>query len=212
MNLREAIFNRDVGAILYFPSSLIVSSMEVLIESAKKGPKIVARSMITISNYVAKIHQVNERLKDLLSEIVSSMKSQISFLAPVIAGVVVGVSSMIVTILTSLSSSLETIGGEGGTIGGIDLATAETLISIFDVTSIVPSYYFQFVIGVFVIEIIWILSILSNGIENGADKLNEEYLIGRNLKRSMILYFIVSLLVVLVLNALAYAAISIPQI
>ncbi len=39
MDVKEAIFNEDRGAIVYFPSSLIESSMKVLIESSKKDQK-----------------------------------------------------------------------------------------------------------------------------------------------------------------------------
>ncbi|MCD4666567.1 hypothetical protein K8R47_02040, partial [archaeon] len=66
MGVRQAIFDLKRGAIWNYPSTIIESSMEVLIESSKKGPKIVSKSLISISTYLDRIHQVNERLKDLL--------------------------------------------------------------------------------------------------------------------------------------------------
>ncbi len=82
MGVKEAIFDSERGALKFFPSAVIEGGMKVLIESAKKGPQVVARSLISVSQYMERIHRVNMRLKDLLAEIISSMKSQISFMAP----------------------------------------------------------------------------------------------------------------------------------
>ncbi|MDD5133215.1 MAG: hypothetical protein PHD81_02155 [Candidatus Nanoarchaeia archaeon] len=202
MNLKEAIFNEKTGAILSYPSTLVQSSMEVLLESVKKGPRVAARSLISISNYVDEIHRVNERLKDLLTEIVSSMKSQISFMAPVIAGIVVGIGSMISGIIANMSTlfgNISSNAGEGATIGGNIMAAA----NLFKVKDIIPSFYFQLVVGVYVVEIIYILTILANGIENGPDKLNEKYLLGKNLFRGAMLYFILAFVVIFLFNLLA---------
>ena len=88
MGVNNAIFDPNVGAIHKYPSNLIESSMKVLIESSKKGPKIAATALLNVSRYIKEIHRVDERLKDLMAEIVGSMKSQISFLAPAISGIV----------------------------------------------------------------------------------------------------------------------------
>ena len=48
VSIREAIFDKDIGAINKYPSPLIESSMEVLLESSQKSPEIAARSMISI--------------------------------------------------------------------------------------------------------------------------------------------------------------------
>ena len=203
MSIKEAIFNKKNGAIWYYPSSLIESSMKVLIESAKKGTLIVSQALISISLYLDRIHQVNERLKDLLSEIISSMKSQINFLTPVIAGIVVGISAMIVTILSRLSAQLtETTSATeiGGIPGGFT-----GLIGLFDIKNIIPSYYLQLIIGLYVVEITIILTILVNGIENGADILNEKYSLGKNLYKSSIIYMLIAFFVTVIFTVLANA-------
>ena len=87
--VEEAIFNRRRGAIVYFPSNLIESSMKVLIESSKKGPLVASQALINVSEYIKEMHRVDERLKDLMADVVGSMKSQISFLTPAISGIAV---------------------------------------------------------------------------------------------------------------------------
>lgn len=201
MDVENAIFNLKNGAILNYPSPLVQSSMEVLVESSRKGPKVVATSLISISNYVSQIHNVNERLKDLLSDVMSSISSQINFLAPVIAGIVVGIASMIVTVIGYLANMIQesTLNASEGSVANI--SAISSFLSIYDT---IPSYYFQIIIGLYIVEIIYVLTVMSNGIENGADKITEENELGKNMKKSLLIYFIVSLLVIIIFNALAY--------
>lgn len=199
MSMEEAIFNLKNGAILSYPSPLIESSMEVLIESSKKGPYVVSNSMISISNYVNQIHAINERLKDLLGEIISGMKSMTNFLAPIIAGIVVGMASLIVSIIGRLTNLIpETAPEEGlANFGG-----ADTISALVNIKDVIPGYYFQIVIGVYIVEIIYILSVLLSGIENGPDKIGKENLIGKNMFSGTLLYVIVAFLFIIVFNAL----------
>jgi len=198
-DVKRAIFDKNIGAIAKYPSNLIESSMKVLLESSRKGPQVVSKSLTSISAYFERIHQVNERLKDLLSETLSSMKSQISFLTPIIAGIVVGISTMIVTILGRLSLLLLESTSQGGeaSLGGL-----EGLTGLFEIPSIIPSYFLQLVIGIYVIEIVVILTALANSIESG-NKISAENKISKNLLSSGILYFIISLFVTLIFTLLA---------
>ena len=50
-----------------------------------------------------------------------------------------------------------------------------------------------------------VLTILANGIENGVDKLNEEYTLGKNLYRGTMLYLLVAGITIFAFNLLALA-------
>jgi Flp pilus assembly protein TadB len=202
MGVEEAIFNPKYGSLKQFPSSVVESSMKVLVESAKKGGAVAANSLMNVSNYIKQIHKVDERLKDLLAETISSMKSQIGFLAPVISGIVIGITSMVTFILGQLSKKLTglTAGEAAGGVGGMGL------LSFFG--DGVPTFYFQIIVGIYVIELVFILSVLVNGIENGNDKLNERFLIGNNATRSTLLYCFIAGAVILVFNLLANVILS----
>lgn len=202
MNVQNAIFDPEIGAINEYPSALIDSSMRVLVETSRKGPSVVSQALLNISTYLDRINKVNERLKDLLAETVGSMKAQVSFLSPVISGIVVGIGTMITTIIGGLAAAMSAApGGEGA--AAANLGALGDLSSLFPVDSLMPPYFFQIVVGIYLIEVVFILSILSNGIENGVDKLNEENKIGKNLYRSTIFYVIVAALTMIVFNALA---------
>ena len=193
MGIKKAIFDPVHGAVITFPSNLIESSMKILIQSIKKGPIIAAQALVSVSRYIKEIHRVNERLRDLMADIISDMNSQISFLTPAIAGIVVGIASMVIGILSKLGKQLETITADtSGQVGWIGIFGDG-----------IPTYYFQIVVGLYVVQITYILTILINGIENGSDKLNERNLLGKNLIRSTLLYCFISLSVILLFNILA---------
>jgi len=200
MNLQAAIFNETNGAILAYPSSLIESTMKVLVESSRKGPMVVSRALLSIADYLDKIYKVSERLKDLLSEITSSMKSQVSFLTPLIAGIVVGIGTMITAIISSLGTSLDsaTSGSDTSVLAG-----ASNLANIFPVDKIIPPFYLQMIVGIYVVQMVIVLTILANGIENGVDKLNEEYTLGKNLYRGTLLYILIAGVTIFAFNLLA---------
>ncbi len=206
MGIREAKFNKKRGALVYYPSKVIKSSMEVLIESVKKGPKVAANSLISISNYMTSVHKVNERLRDLLTDVLSSIKGQINFLTPLIVGIVIGISTMITNIIVNLGPLL----GEGGgqDVLGIDVST---ISQIFPIEKVMPPFYFQLVVGVYLVEIIFILTMLSNSIEHGFDKLTEQNSLGKNLYRGVVFYVIVAVVVTLILSFMAKGVMNLPK-
>lgn len=203
MSVKSAIFDSKRGALLEFPSPLIESSMKVLVESAKKGPMVASSAMINVSQYIKDIHRVDERLKDLMSDIISDMKQQVGVLAPAIAGIVVGITSMIITIISRLSEQLSSISEFGGGAGG---GIPSGLLNLFG--NGVPTYFFQIIIGLYIIEVTIILTTLINGIENGSDKVSERYMLGTNLIRGTVIYGVVAFAITMLFNIIAASIIS----
>ena len=197
MNVEKAIFDKHRGAIMFYPSELIATSMRVLVESAKKGLSIAATSLMSISEYVKNIGKITERLKDLLAETVSSMKSNMTFLAPLLSGIVVGLAAMITAILNKLSlTSLQ--GADSIGVGNLD-----TILTIFDVTKMIPPYYLQIAIGIYLVQIIFILTGTLVTIDSGEDKLQKTYKTGLNLKKGIMLYFITAMIATFILFILS---------
>jgi hypothetical protein len=206
MGLEDAIFNPQRGALVYYPSSLIATSMKILIESAKKGYKVAAQSLMGISEYVKNMHKINERLKDLLAEVSSDMKSNMTFLAPLLAGIVVGLSSMITSIMGHLKSLLGSAGSESLGLGG----NITDLVRMFDQQFMIPPYFMQITIGLYIIQIIFILTNTLTIVDAGEDELKQKYEISRNLLSGTILYLIVAFISIVVLSALA--GVVLPQV
>ena len=198
MNIERAIFDPTHGALVSFPSNLIESSMKVMTQAVKKGPLIAAQALTNVSRYIKEIHKVNEKLKNLIAYVISSMKSQIKFLTPAIAGVVIGITSMITSILGKLSGQLQEV---TSSVGGAESGAPTGILGLFG--DGIPTYYFQIIVGIYVVQITFILTVIANGVENGSDKLNERYQLGNNLIRSTILYIFISGAVMLMFNIIA---------
>ncbi|MCX6750374.1 MAG: hypothetical protein NTZ83_02870, partial [Candidatus Pacearchaeota archaeon] len=198
MSVEKAIFDSRRGVILFYPSDLIATSMRVLVESSKKGLKIAAVSLMSISEYVKNIQKITERLKDILAEIVSEMKSNMTFLAPLLAGIVIGLAMMIAAILNSLGISLS-----GADVSSISSAV-KGITDIFKIETMIPPYYLQIAIGIYLIEVIFILTGTLVTIDSGEDKLERTHRIGENLKKGIVFYFLTALLSSLVLFALSF--------
>jgi len=196
MGVQDAIFNPQNGALLSYPSAVIRSSMKVLIQASTKGSEIAAQAVLNISRYIKEIHRVDERLKDLMADIISSMNSQIKFLTPVISGIVIGITSMITGIIGKLGVQLResgSIAGEGGGVSSIAGMFGDGL----------PTFYFQIIVGLYVVQITYILTTLANTIENGNDKVSESYNLGLNMLKSPIFYAIISIVIMIIFNSVA---------
>ena len=120
-----------------------------------------------------------------------------------IAGIVVGIGSLITNIIASLGPLLGKTAGEGGsTVGGVGFGI-ETISGIFPIEEVIPPFYFQLIVGLYVVQITYILTVLANGIENGVDELNKESSLGRNLYKSILLYILVTLITTAILTLMA---------
>jgi Flp pilus assembly protein TadB len=191
MSVESAVFDRSRGALIYYPSELISTSMKILVESSKKGLKIAAISLMSISEYVKNLKKISSRLKDMLAEVVSDMKSNMTFLAPLLSGIVIGLASMIVTILSKLNIS-QISGAAGGGVGG--LSGFGGLLDIFNANTAIPPYYLQIIVGIYLIEIIFILTGALVTVDSGEDKLEETNKKGKNLVRGVGIYFVIALI------------------
>jgi hypothetical protein len=198
MDLENALFNEKRGAIIYFPSRLIATSMRILVESVKKGLDVAARSLMSISEYVKNINKINERLRDLLAEVVSDMKSNATFLAPLLAGVVVGLTGMISFILGKLQMLYNIQGDTEIAFGNLG-----DMIGLFELSQMIPPYYLQIAIGIYIIQIIFILTNTLVTVDSGEDRLKVKSDTGKYAGRGALFYFIVALGSIVGLSVLA---------
>ncbi len=206
MSVEKAIFDPRRGAIITYPSNLIATSMHVLIESVKKGLTVAAQALMSISDYIRNINKINDRLRDLLAEVVSDMKSNMTFLAPLLAGIVVGLASMITLILSKLSSIIGQAELGGATTAGY--GAIGTIVELFKVENMIPPYILQICVGLYIIEIIFILTRTLVAVDSGEDKLKTTHDIGRNLLSGGLLYSIVAFFSIVGLSLIASVALA----
>jgi hypothetical protein len=81
----QAFFDKEYGAIRYYPSRLIKSIMKTVVESTKKGVGTASVAMLSISKYLKGLHDTQEEVQENLSDTLNSLKFQSYFLTPLIS-------------------------------------------------------------------------------------------------------------------------------
>lgn len=182
----EALFDKQVGAIWFYPSKLIQSIMQTIIQSSKKSIKTAASSMIVISSYLKGVHEVKEEIEDILGETTSSMRFLAMFLSPIVAGVTVTLAVIILRILTSLGTAMQ---GLMATSGGLSSAQSFFLVPwALNGTLPITAPVFQIIVGIYMIETAVLLSVFLNGVEYGEDPIGMRNTINQILITAIILY------------------------
>ena len=124
------------------------------------------------------------------------MRSNMTFLAPLLSGIVIGLAAMITSILKRLQL------GELGAGAVTGFGNLGDFLDIFDLTRMIPPYFLQISIGIYIIQIIFILTAVLVTIDSGEDKLEKTYKTGKNLNKGIMLYFITAIVATLVLFVL----------
>ena len=190
MTFEKAVFHQVYGAIRKYPSELIESIMKVVVETSRKGMRYASMGIITMSRYLKGMHNVEEEIRNIMSEITSSMKVLVMFIAPLVAGMTMAMTMIILNILAVLSLEMA-----GMVEGGVQAPSmASFLFGLWKNTPVTTPETFQIVLGIYVIETTILLSIFLNGIENGEDKVGERWMIFKNLAVAMTIYISISLL------------------
>ena len=156
---------------------------------------------MSISEYVKNIGKITQRLRDMLAEIISDMRSNMTFLAPLLSGIVIGLAAMITSILAKLS--LSEVGSNAAGLGGFG-----NLVGIFEITKMIPPYYLQIAVGIYLVEMVFILTNTLVTIDSGEDRLQRTNQTGKNLNRGILLYFITALISTLSLFLLSSVVIG----
>lgn len=163
----QALFDKKVGAIWYYPSNLIQSIMQTVIQSSKKSVKTAASSMVVISRYLKGVHEVKEEIDDILGETTTSMKFLAMFLTPMVAGITVTLAVIILRILDKLGEAMKSITAAAGP--GYPAATMFVLPWAMGGPLPIAPYEFQLIVGIYMIETAVLLSVFLNGIKYGED-------------------------------------------
>jgi hypothetical protein len=180
MNIRQGLtlygsmFDRKFGAVWDYPSKLVINIMRIILEAVKKGVQLASLSALSIARYLKQINRAERDLHEMLSEATSSMKFLAMFLAPLVGGVTVTMAAIMMQIFVKLGATMASL--EAAEIPGFN----SMLIGGWGgVTEMMPLGLFQVVVGIYVLECCYILSMLASGIENGpADRISERDLAG----------------------------------
>ncbi len=173
--LEEALFG-SMGVLREHPSRAIKATMKTVTETVKKDAITAGATIIGISNYLRDMTKVDHDIRTQLSSVMDMMKTTASMFGPIVMGIT---SALFVILKNAMSQiNLTGAGGAGGMFGG----TATGKIEMID-----PSQ-FAFVMGLYLLMIVVIITYFTAGITHGEDWLERKYLIGTSMPVALTIY------------------------
>jgi len=201
MTFWQALFNTENGAVYKYPSKLIKAIFKAIYEISQSGSSFLSDSMISISNYLKNMEEVEEHLKEMLSEVISTMRIQGLVLSPITSGVVVSLTAMMMHMLVNLSGWVKSFQSQLGGYGPIGSVGGGIFSSILTIDKIIPIHYFQIIVGIYMIEIVTMLSLFLSKIEYGNEKIQRNYDLGKMLLYTFLIYSVTTIVLYLILTS-----------
>lgn len=172
IDFHDALYSNDFGSLRHVYSDRIKAILRLFVEGTQKSQQAVSASLIRIADHLKQLQEVEHKIKDMLYELTSTIQTTILLFAPLIAGVTLSITTLISSILTSLNDPISSSAIEGlsPTFSGISKA--------FTIENVRPEY-FVLVIGIYLIQLVILLSRFTNGINEGDDKATYMYNLGK---------------------------------
>jgi Flp pilus assembly protein TadB len=206
MTFEEALFDSEYGALKQFPSKTIHTVMKAITKSSEKGTKMASMTMTTISRYLEDIHKTQEKLNDMMEETTTTIMLLGYMLAPIISGVAVGMSQTIIISMYRLSSRFEEIQTGASATQGPGTGTDYSSI-IGNLDAAISPELLQFVVGFYLIQLLYILGAFYTKIQYGEDKTMRNLFTGKLLISGIIFYTITLMVITTVFGGLVPSAI-----
>lgn len=190
--LEEAVFDKNIGAINSYPSRIISASMKVITDLSKRGSAFVSIALESMSRFLRDADEVSKATDEILSDVTSEMQVINMVFAPITAGIVVGLMAIVIYLFAYFGQSLENVHdfliktGMGSTATtGYDF--------LFNITKQIPFPYFQLIVGIYMIEVVSMLSYFLGEIRYGDDEVRKMFSLGKSLLIALAIYsFVVS--------------------
>ncbi len=201
MTIETAIFDRTFGAVKLIPSKIIRSGLKVMSDSVGLGVNVAAKSIINLSIQISDAQKIDENLRKMLSDITSMLKTMATFVAPIVLAVVAVMQSVILSSIggSSGSGAAANINSVSGTqLGG--LSSFSGFLSSNASQNTVDPATFSLIMGLYVLEIVILLTFLNSQIEDSNNDLSTYLNIAGSIPIAIILFCVSSFFVGLFLK------------
>jgi hypothetical protein len=190
-SLKSAFFDEKVGALRDCNSKIINVVIDSIIDLVSKGSHAIYRSLSAISRFLEDAKDVNKFIDEVLDDITSEMKVTVYIFAPITAGIVVGLLSMLTIVFYSFGPSLEEL---GKTFGGKEYKSALQSIGwLLNLTKTIELPKFQIVVGLYMIELVIMISYFLGELKYGEDEINKIKDISKTVLIALAIYSLFSI-------------------
>ena len=184
-----------MGSLKHVYSDRIRAIMRLFVEGIKKSQRSVSISIIRLADHLKELQQVETRIKENLSTLTSTLQSTATIFAPLIAGVTLAITQLISDIIQKTTQSLDTP-------SMMDTHMMYGITNTFSLENIDPTY-FVLVIGIYIVELVFLLTRFTNGIDEGDDKAEFYFQLGRTLPVAVLVLTISIIISQLFLSSVA---------
>ncbi len=190
MTVDNAIFDPNYGAVRDVPSEVIRGGMRIMVDSVQLGVNVAATSLISLAMQIRNAQKIDEMLRRLLEDVTTMLSTMGTFIAPIVLGVVTSLQKIILNSLTAncggdaasqLPTNVPSIGGLGG--GGI----SQVFCNI-DPKTVVHPGEFTLVLGIYVIEVVILLTYFNAQVEDANNPLHTYVRIATSLPIAIVIY------------------------
>ncbi|HHF55786.1 MAG TPA: hypothetical protein ENL42_02585 [Thermoplasmatales archaeon] len=186
MNSNEALFDKKFGSLKHVYSDRIRAIMRLFVEGVKRSYVAAGVAIVKIADHLKQLQDVEKNIRNALGVLTSTLRTTATLFAPIIAGVTLGITKLISNILNTMD--LQSITAE------IANETENTFFGSMEFYIMdVPPEIFVLVIGIYVIQLVFLLVRFANGIEEGDDKIQFMYSLGKSLPAAIAFFSIVTI-------------------
>ncbi len=196
MTIDDAIFNPNFGALKNLPSKTLENGMRITVDSIGLGVNVAAKSLIGLALQLRNSEKIDMLLRNLLSSVTSMLKTMGTFIAPIVLGVVTSLQGVIVNALSSncanAPSAQTSPPGAAGFGGGESNLSSLFCKSGSEASASTDPATFTFIMGLYVIEVVIILTYFNSQVEDSNNKLHTYMEIAKALPVATILFSLVA--------------------
>jgi hypothetical protein len=187
MTLESAIFERNVGAIWSYPSKIISMSFKLLVDISRKGTSFLYTALKSVSEFLKDADDVNNATDEILSETTSDMQIQAWVFAPLSAGIVVGLMAIVIFVFSIFGEDFSEISKFVGE-NEIGDALKGSFSFLSNIGKQIPFHNFQLIVGIYMIEMVLIISHFLGELNYGEDEVSKIFELGKIMLIAIFVY------------------------
>jgi hypothetical protein len=191
MTIEAAVFDSTYGALKNIPSQTLKSGMRVMVDSVEIGVNVAAKSLISLSMQLRNAHKIDDMLKQLLSDVTVLLSTMAIFVAPIVLAVVSSLQTVIVNSLSNLggNSAEASFSSEMSSSSGFNPSGMSSLFDSENLkTASASPGEFLTIMGIYVIEIVFLLVYFNSQIEDSNNKLHTYTAIAKAIPIAIVIF------------------------
>jgi Flp pilus assembly protein TadB len=188
--LQNALFGEG-GVLQKYPSRMLKMVMGLIVDISQASSYYLSNTLENISKYLRDALALDLKTKDILSQISYDTQMHSLVVAPLTAGIVVGLTVFTVSLFVYFGGSIQEMQEVFSTYGPIGSTFQQGFFLLINFSNLIPAPFFQLIVGVYLLELTYLLSYLYNEITYGDDEISKKNYVFKTFLVVFVFYFIV---------------------